>query len=98
MRIAYWNNNLAVRLPKALVRDLGLKSGDDLKVVSAKPGHITVVKDDHQTEAIEQAQAIKRRKIVEYLRYLRENPLPVPENYVFDREEANVDSKQSNSF
>lgn len=61
-----------------------------LKIVSAKPKHITVVKGDRKTEAIEQTQAVKSRKIVEYLRYLRENPLPVPENYVFDREEANA--------
>lgn len=90
MRITYLNNKLAIRLPKALIRDLGLKSGDDLKIVSAKPERIAVVKDDRQTQAVEQAQAIKRRKIVEYLRYLKENPLPVPENYVFDREEANA--------
>ena len=90
MRVTYLNNKLAIRLPKALIRDLGLKSGDDLKIVSAKPEHITVVKDNRQTEAIEQVQAIKRRKIAEYLRYLRENPLPIPENYVFDREEANA--------
>ena len=90
MRVTYLKNKLAIRLPKALIRDLGLKSGDDLKIVSAKPKHITVVKDNRQTEAVEQAEAIKRRKIIEYLRYLKENPLPVPENYVFDREEANA--------
>lgn len=90
MRITYLNNKLAIRLPKALIRDLGLKSGDDLKIVSAKPRRIAVVKGDRQTQAIEQVQAIKRRKIVEYVRYLKENPLPVPENYVFDREEANA--------
>lgn len=90
MRVTYLNNKLAIRLPKALIRELGLKSGDDLKIVSAKPEHITVVKDNRQAEAIGQAEAVKRRKIVEYLKYLKENPLPVPENYVFDREEANA--------
>ena len=90
MRVTYLNNKLAVRLPKALIRDLGLKSGDDLKIVSAKPEHITVAKDNRQTKAIEQVEAIKRRKIIEYLKYLKENPLPIPENYVFDREEANA--------
>ena len=51
---------------------------------------VTYLKNNRQTGAIEQAEAIKRRKIIEYLRYLKENPLPVPEGYAFDREEANA--------
>lgn len=90
MRVAYLKDKLVIRLPKALIRDLGLKSGDDLKIVSAKPERITVVKDNCQTEVVEQAEVVKRRKIIKYLKYLKENPLPIPENYVFDREEANA--------
>ncbi len=37
MRIAKWGNSLAVRLPKSVVDNLGLKPGDELELVSAQP-------------------------------------------------------------
>jgi hypothetical protein len=40
--VSKWNNGLAVRLPKALVDELGLKEGDELNVVAAKNGEIEV--------------------------------------------------------
>ena len=32
MLVSKWGNSLAVRLPAALVKELGLKEGDDLQV------------------------------------------------------------------
>jgi antitoxin MazE len=42
MLVSKWGNSLAVRLPKALVDQLGLKEGDELNVVAAKDGTIEV--------------------------------------------------------
>ncbi len=33
MQVARWGNSLAVRLPAALVRELGLKEGDQIDLV-----------------------------------------------------------------
>ena len=46
MQVSKWGNSLAVRLPKALVEDLGLKPGDVLEVVSATPERIAIAKDE----------------------------------------------------
>ena len=34
MQISKWGNSLAVRLPKALVEELGLKEGDEVELVA----------------------------------------------------------------
>lgn len=38
MQIARWGNSLAVRLPAALVRELGLKEGDEIALVPGADG------------------------------------------------------------
>jgi antitoxin MazE len=42
MQVSKWGNSLAVRLPKVLVDQLGLKEGDELNVVAAKDGTVEV--------------------------------------------------------
>jgi antitoxin MazE len=74
MRVSKWGNSLAVRLPKALVDQLGLVSGDELKIVEASKTEITVEKVD---------------KRAEFLRQMEQFRWPVPEGYKFDRDEAN---------
>ena len=75
MKVAKWGNSLAVRLPKALVEDLGLKPGNELEVVSATPERIVLAKDERRERAIER---------------MRGRAWSVPEDYVFDREEVNA--------
>ena len=75
MQVSKWGNSLAVRLPKALVEDLGLKPGDDVAVVSATPKRIAVAKDERRE------LAVKR---------MRARAWPLPDDYVFDRNEANA--------
>ena len=75
MRVSKWGNSLAVRLPKALVEDLGLKRGDVLEIVSATPECIAVAKDERRTLAVER---------------MRARAWSMPEDYAFDREEANA--------
>ena len=75
MQVSKWGNSLAVRLPKALVDDLGLKPGDELEVVSATPQRIGIAKDERRALAVER---------------MRARAWSMPEDYAFDREEANV--------
>ncbi|WP_102108301.1 AbrB/MazE/SpoVT family DNA-binding domain-containing protein [Oceaniglobus roseus] len=41
MQVAKWGNSLAVRLPAALARELGLKEGDQVELVAGE-GALTV--------------------------------------------------------
>ena len=75
MQVSKWGNSLAVRLPKALVDQLGLKEGDELNVVAARNGAIEVETQDE-----------RRRRAL--LRMAARNWTP-PDGYRFDRDEAN---------
>ena len=74
MQVSKWGNSLAVRLPKALVDELGLAPGDELKVVEASKRQIAVEKAD---------------KRAEFLAQMEQFHWPAPEGYTFDRDEAN---------
>jgi antitoxin MazE len=75
MLIAKWGNSLAVRLPKALVEELGLKEGDEVRLVKSDA--------DQPTLSIEKP---KKHELLEKLRAYRGT---FPADYKFDREEAN---------
>ena len=75
MQVSKWGNSLAVRLPKALVDELGLKEGDQLSVVAAKDRVIEVeTKQDQRRRALERMAA---------------RNWTLPPDYKFDRDEAN---------
>ena len=74
MQAAKWGNSLAVRLPKQLVEELGLRPGDEIDIVSATRQRIEIQKNDRRERALE---AIAERKWA------------LPEGYRFDRDEAN---------
>ena len=75
MLVSRWGNSLGVRLPRVLVKALGLKAGDELEVVSATPTRIAVAKDDSRVQAIDR---------------MRARAWPIPDGYSFDRDEANA--------
>jgi antitoxin MazE len=75
MQVCRWGNSLAVRLPKALVEQLGLKEGDELNVVAASNGVVEI-----------ETRADQRRRALERMAARR---WTVPEGYRFDRDEAN---------
>ena len=75
MLVAKWGNSLGVRLPRALVADLGLKPGDDLQIVAATSTRIEVVKDTRRERAVDR---------------MRARGLQLPAGYAFDRDEANA--------
>jgi antitoxin MazE len=75
MQVSKWGNSLAVRLPKALVDQLGLKEGDELNIVSA----------GRDTMEVETREARRQRA----LDNLAARKWTLPEGYRFDRDEAN---------
>jgi antitoxin MazE len=75
MQVSKWGNSLAVRLPKALVDELGLKEGDELAVVAAKNGTLEVETKENQRKA-----ALERLAALNW---------SLPPDYKFDRDEAN---------
>jgi antitoxin MazE len=75
MLVSKWGNSLAVRLPKALVDQLGLKEGDELNVVAARDGTVEVeTKEERRRRALERLAALN---------------WTLPPDYKFDRDEAN---------
>jgi antitoxin MazE len=75
MQVSKWGNSLAVRLPKALVDQLGLKEGDELNVVSASSDTIMV-----ETKEARRLRALAN---------IRARNWTLPADYRFDRDEAN---------
>ena len=75
MLVSRWGNSLAVRLPQALVERLGLRTGDELKVVAATAERIAVAKDPRRAEAVDR---------------MRARALSCPDTCVFDRDETNA--------
>jgi antitoxin MazE len=74
MRVAKWGNSLAIRLPRAVVKALGLKEGDSIEV------HVAGAR----TFEIERAPAPR-----ELMRRLRKFRGRLPVGFRFDRLEAN---------
>jgi len=74
MQVSKWGNSLAVRLPKALVEELGLAPGDEIDIVSATKRRIAVAKNDRRERAVARMKARNWR---------------LPEEYRFDRDAAN---------
>ncbi|MBO4226254.1 AbrB/MazE/SpoVT family DNA-binding domain-containing protein [Bradyrhizobium neotropicale] len=75
MLVSKWGNSLAVRLPKTLVDQLGLKEGDELNIVVAKDGVLEV-----ETAEAQRQRALDRLAKLNWT---------LPEGYKFDRDEAN---------
>ena len=74
MQVSKWGNSLAVRLPKKLVEEMGLKPGDELAVVDAAKDKVAVEKRDRRKEALDRMKA---------------RGWTLPSGYRFDRDEAN---------
>lgn len=75
MQVSKWGNSLAVRLPAALVKKLGLKEGDEIEIVPNGKRKIEISPDERRKRALEQ---------------MRKLSVTLPPGYKFDREEANA--------
>lgn len=76
MQIAKWGNSLTLRIPADVVRELGLKEGDDIHIASLGPSQIAIF-----------AEAERREALIGKLRQFRGW---MPSNFKFDRDEANA--------
>ena len=75
MRVSKWSDSLAVRLPKAVVNELGLKAGGRLEIVSADRGRLAIARDKSRLHAIER---------------MRARAFPIPSDYAFDQDQTNA--------
>lgn len=79
MQVSKWGNSLALRLPAALVQELGLKEGDEIELAARKTKTGAPV--------LEVARQPSRQEVIESLREFRWR---MPPDFKFDREEANT--------
>jgi len=74
MQISRWGNSLAIRLPAAMVKDLELAEGDDVQLSVHGRREFTISRKPGKNDI---------------LAALREYRGRLPENFKFDRNEAN---------
>ncbi len=75
MRSSNWGNGLATGLSKALANILGLKASDRLQLLSIRSGHFAIGRGERRQRAVER---------------MRARALPIPNDYAFDRQDANA--------
>ena len=75
MRIAKWGNSLAVRLPSAVVEALGLRDGDDIELTVLDERALAVTRKPARDELLARLRAFRGR---------------LPDDFKFDRDEANA--------
>ena len=64
MQIAKWGNSLAVRLPARLVRELGLKEGDEVEITGDREA-LTVTPVPEAREILDSLRDLRGRLRVE---------------------------------
>jgi antitoxin MazE len=75
VRVAKWDNDLAIRLPASLVDALGLKEGDEIEI------HVI----DKRRFAV--LRTLAREELLQRLRDFRGR---LPSDFKLDRDEANA--------
>jgi antitoxin MazE len=74
MQVAKWGNSLAVRIPAAVVEALGLREGDDVEIHVARDRVFALGKKPDAKELLARLRQFRGR---------------LPEDFHFDRIEAN---------
>ena len=75
MLVAKWGNSLAVRLPAAVVEALELQEGDDIEIHIADARELIVARKPGREELLNRLRAFRGR---------------LPDDFKFDRDEANA--------
>jgi len=75
MRVAKWGNSLAVRLPAAVVKALGLKAGDEIEIHVAGARRFGVARKPGRKELLKRLRAFRGC---------------LPSDFKFDRDDANA--------
>ena len=80
MQVAKWGNSLGVRLPVALVQELGIADGDEIQLrpLRKQAGAAPALSVQRQPSKQERLQAMRRHRA------------PFAADFVFDRDEANA--------
>ena len=75
MQVAKWGNSLAIRLPAAVVAALQLKEGDEIEIHVADERGFAVARKPDRAELLKRLRAFRGR---------------LPDDFKFDRDEANA--------
>jgi antitoxin MazE len=75
MQVAKWGNSLAVRLPAAVVKALELKEGDEIEIHVAGAKEFGIARKPGRGELLKRLRAFRGR---------------FPDDFKFDRDEANA--------
>jgi antitoxin MazE len=75
MQVSKWGNSLAVRLPAAVVKALRLKEGDDIEIHVADRRELAIARKPGRQELLKRLRAFRGR---------------LPDDFKFDRDEANA--------
>jgi antitoxin MazE len=75
MHVSKWGNSLAIRLPAAVIELLELKEGDEIEITVADPRRFSVSRKASRAELLKRLRAFRGR---------------LPEDFKFDRDEANA--------
>jgi antitoxin MazE len=75
MQVGKWGNSLAVRLPAAVVEALKLAEGDDVEIHVLDARELAVARKPGREEVLKRLRAFRGR---------------LPEDFKFDRQEANA--------
>jgi antitoxin MazE len=80
MQVAKWGNSLGVRLPVALLQELGIADGDELQLraIPKQANTVATVTVERQPSKLERLQAMRHHRA------------PFPADFKFDRDEANA--------
>jgi antitoxin MazE len=74
MLVSKWGASLAVRLPRELVKEMGLKAGDEVELKPVGEKLLEIEKRDRRAAFLKAMEAFR---------------WPLPEGWKFDRDEAN---------
>jgi antitoxin MazE len=75
IRVAKWDNSLAIRLPASVVETLGLSEGDQVEVHVIGDRAFDIARDRSRERALARIRTFRKE---------------VPPDWKFDREEANA--------
>ncbi len=75
MQVGKWGNSLAVRLPAAVVEALELEEGDEVEIHVVDARELAVARRPGRDELLKRLRALRGR---------------LPEDFKFDRDEANA--------
>jgi antitoxin MazE len=74
MQVAKWGNSLAIRIPAAVSKALGLRPGDEVEVHVAGAREFALKRKPNREDLLKRLRAFRGR---------------LPADFVFDRDEAN---------